>query len=101
MPSAAPRPKSPCRASLIEGWRVGVPDRPHPTSPASGGRTLLTLAASEGGPLLTLPPLAREGGKGASGQDVRAPPRVNLSHALFQARLWKVVQTPLRRSGES
>src|SRR5215467_3762857 len=33
MPSAAPRPKSPCRASLIEGWSVGVPDRPHPTSP--------------------------------------------------------------------
>jgi hypothetical protein len=33
MPSAAPRPKNPCRASLIEGCSVGVPNRPHPTSP--------------------------------------------------------------------
>ena len=54
MPSAALRPKNPCRASLIEGWSVGVPDRPHPTSLTSGGWTLLTLAASGGRPLLTL-----------------------------------------------
>jgi hypothetical protein len=55
MPSAALRPKNPCQACLIEGWSVGVTDRPHPTTPASGGRTLLTLATSGRGPLLTLP----------------------------------------------
>ena len=57
MPSAALRPKNPCRASLIEGWSVGIPARPHPTSPTRGSETLLTLAASGGRPLLTLPRL--------------------------------------------
>src|SRR6266852_9038823 len=36
MLSAAPRPKSQCRACLIEGRAAGVPDRAHPTSPTSG-----------------------------------------------------------------
>src|SRR5260370_11994457 len=63
MPSAALRPKNPCQASLIEGWSVGVPDRPHPATPASGCGTLLTLPASGGGLLLTPPPLAGEGGR--------------------------------------
>src|SRR5215470_11042190 len=63
MPSAARRPKNPCRASLIEGWSVGVPNRPHPTSTTGGGRALLTLPASGGGPLLTPPPLAGKGGR--------------------------------------
>src|SRR5713101_10045912 len=57
MPSAALRPKNLCRASLIEGWSVGIPVRPHPTSPTRGSDTLLTLAASGGRPLLTLPRL--------------------------------------------
>src|SRR5258708_39146118 len=101
MPSAALRPKNPCRASLIEGWSVGIPVRPHPTSPTRGSDTLLTLAAERGKASIDPPPLAGEGGEGASGRDARTPARVNLSHALFQARLWKMVQTPLRRSGES
>src|SRR5215831_16588712 len=57
MPSAARRPKSPCRASLIKGCSVGVPDRPHVTSRTGGSRALLTLATTGEGPLLTLPRL--------------------------------------------
>src|SRR5216684_7284667 len=57
MPSAALRPKNPCRASLIEGRSVGVSDRSHPTFPIRGSENLLTLAASGGRPLLTLPRL--------------------------------------------
>src|SRR5258708_36879913 len=101
MPSAALRPKNPCQASLIEGWSVGVPDRPHPPTPASGCGTLLTLPASGGGPLLTPPPLAGKGGREQTDGTPALQPRVNLSHALFQARSWKVVQTPFRRSGQS
>src|SRR6266404_9078297 len=74
MPSAALRPKNPCRASLIEGWSVGVPDRPHPTTPASGGGTLLTLAAIGGGPILALPYLrGRVGREQADGPPALRP----------------------------
>src|SRR5258706_5633973 len=74
MPSAALRPKNPCRASLIEGWSVGVPGRPHPTTPASGGGTLLTLAASGGGPVLALPHLrGRVGREQADGPPALRP----------------------------
>src|SRR5258707_15722021 len=57
MPSADVRPKNPCRASLIEGRSVGVSDRSPPTFPIRGSENLLTLAASGGRPLLTLPRL--------------------------------------------
>jgi hypothetical protein len=74
MPSAARRPKNPCRASLIKGWSVGDMDRPNFTPSASGGGTLLTLAASRRGPLLTLPrPRGRVGWEQAEGTPALHP----------------------------
>jgi hypothetical protein len=85
MPSAALRPKNPCRASLIEGWSVGVPNRPHRTSPAGGGKNILTLAESGGGLLLTLRRLrGRVGREQADGTSALRPE--STCHMLYFRR---------------
>src|SRR5215467_12339789 len=74
MPSAALRPKNPCRASLIEGWSVGVPDRLHPASPDCREQGSINPPCEQRGASLDPPPLAGEAGrKQANGTPALCP----------------------------